>query len=121
MTVSLKESARRIRKQRVRRKMVGAPERPRLSVFRSSRFIYAQIIDDQSSKTLVACSSVEKAFRSQGKSKNSCEAAEKVGHELARRAREKKIEAVVFDRNGYFYHGRVRALADAARAEGLKF
>ena len=105
------------RQKRVRSKVVGTPERPRLNVFRSRAHIYAQIIDDTQGVTLCAASSVEKDFSGGGNR----EAAEKVGKLIAERAREKKIELVVFDRGGYIYHGRVQALADGAREGGLKF
>ena len=105
------------RHARVRGKISGTPERPRLSVFRSEKNIYAQIIDDVAGNTLVAASSVEKDF---GPGSNK-EAARKVGKLIAERALAKGIEEVVFDRGGYIYHGRVQALADAAREAGLKF
>ena len=105
------------RHKRVRAKISGTPERPRLNVFRSSANIYAQIIDDVAGNTLVSASSVEKGFEGGG----NCEAARKVGKLIAERALEKGIETVVFDRGGYLYHGRVRELADGAREGGLKF
>ena len=106
------------RHNRVRGKISGTAERPRLSVFRSESNIYAQIIDDVAGNTLVAASSVEKSF--EGKSSN-CEAAKKIGAVIAERALQKGIEEVVFDRGGYIYHGRVKALAEGAREGGLKF
>ena len=105
------------RHARVRGKISGTAERPRLSVFRSEKNIYAQIIDDVAGNTLVAASSVEKDF---GPGSNK-EAARKVGKLIAERALAKGIEEVVFDRGGYIYHGRVQALADGAREAGLKF
>ena len=105
------------RHARVRGKISGTAERPRLSVFRSEKNIYAQIIDDVAGNTLVAASSVEKEF---GPGSNK-EAARKVGKLVAERALQKGIEEVVFDRGGYIYHGRVQALADGAREGGLKF
>ena len=105
------------RHARVRGKISGTAERPRLSVFRSEKNIYAQIIDDVAGNTLVAASSVEKDF---GPGSNK-EAARKVGKLIAERALAKGIEEVVFDRGGYIYHGKVAALADAAREAGLKF
>jgi len=105
------------RHARVRGKISGTPERPRLSVFRSEKNIYAQIIDDVAGNTLVAASSVEKDF---GPGSNK-EAARKVGKLVAERAIAKGIEEVVFDRGGYIYHGRVMELAEGAREGGLKF
>ena len=105
------------RHNRVRGKISGTAERPRLSVFRSEKNIYAQIIDDVAGNTLVAASSVEKDF---GPGSNK-EAARKVGKLVAERAIAKGIEEVVFDRGGYIYHGRVQALAEGAREGGLKF
>ena len=106
------------RHQRVRGKISGTPERPRLSVFRSENNIYAQIIDDVAQCTLCSASTVEKGFEGTG---GNIEAAAKVGKTLAERALAKGIEEVVFDRGGYIYHGRVQALADGAREGGLKF
>ena len=105
------------RHARVRNKISGTPECPRLNVFRSSSHIHAQIIDDVNGVTLVSASSVEMKLANGG----NIEAAAKVGAEIAKRAQEKKIENVVFDRGGYIYHGRVKALAEAAREAGLKF
>ncbi len=110
-----KQRARRHR--RVRGKVSGTAERPRLSVFRSAKNIYAQIINDVTGTTLVSASSVEKDFGVGGNK----EAAEKVGELIGKRALEKGIEAVVFDRGGYLYHGRVQKLAEGARKSGLKF
>ena len=106
------------RHKRVRAKLSGTPERPRLNVFRSNANIYAQIIDDVNGVTLVSANTLEKEF--EGATGN-CEAAKKVGAVLAERAKEKGIEEVVFDRGGYVYHGRIAALADGAREAGLKF
>lgn len=106
------------RHMRVRAKISGTPEKPRLCVFRSLNHIYAQIIDDVNGCTLVSASSVEKDFEGYG---GNCEAARKVGMLVAQRAVEKGIEQVVFDRGGYIYHGRVKALAEGAREGGLKF
>ena len=102
---------------RVRRKISGTPECPRLNVFRSSSHIHAQIIDDVNGVTLVAASSVDMKLANGG----NIEAATQVGTEIAKRAIAKNIENVVFDRGGYIYHGRVKALAEAAREAGLKF
>jgi large subunit ribosomal protein L18 len=106
------------RHNRVRGKISGTAERPRLSVFRSEKHIYAQIIDDVAGKTLVSASSVEKDFEGLGSNK---EAARKVGKTVAERAVKAGIEEVVFDRGGYIYHGRVQELAEGAREGGLKF
>ena len=106
------------RHARVRGKISGTPERPRLCVFRSECNIYAQIIDDVAGNTLVSASSVEKDFEGKG---GNVEAAKKVGALVAERALKKGVEEVVFDRGGYIYHGRVKALAEAAREGGLKF
>lgn len=105
------------RHARVRNKVSGTPECPRLNVFRSSSHIHAQIIDDVNGVTLVSASSVDMKLENGG----NVEAAKKVGTEIATRAAAKKIENVVFDRGGYIYHGRIKALADAAREAGLKF
>ena len=106
------------RHKRVRGKVSGTPERPRLNVFRSETNIYAQIIDDTKGITLVSASSQEKGFEGPG---SNCEAAKKVGETSAQRAKDKGIDTVVFDRGGYLYHGRVKALAEGAREGGLQF
>ena len=110
--------ARKKRQKRVRAKISGTAACPRLNVYRSLSHIYAQLIDDVNGVTLASASSVEKDFTEYGGNK---EAAHKVGETLAKRALEKGIEECVFDRSGYIYHGRVKALADAARSAGLKF
>ena len=108
------------RHKRVRGKISGTPERPRLNVFRSNTNIYAQVIDDVTGKTLVSASSLDKEFSAKGKGGNVAAATE-VGKMLAERAKAKGIENVVFDRGGYLYHGRVKALAEGAREGGLAF
>ena len=113
-----KKAMRLHRHVRVRGKVSGTPERPRLNVFRSNANIYAQIIDDVNGVTLVAANTLEKDF--EGATGN-IEAAKKVGALVAERAKAKGIEEVVFDRGGYIYHGRVAALAEGAREAGLKF
>ena len=113
-----KYERRRIRRYRIRKRVSGSAERPRLSVFRSSRHIYAQIIDDATGVTLVAASSREDVA-SEGKGKLGV--CTEVGKRLAARAKEKGVARVCFDRGGYLYHGRVKALADGARAGGLEF
>lgn len=110
--------ARLKRHARVRSKVKGTPECPRLDVFRSLQNIYAQLIDDTTGTTLVSASSTEKDFKDYGGNK---EAARKVGEKLAQRALEKNIKDVVFDRGGYVYHGRVQELAEGAREGGLNF
>ena len=106
---------------RVRTKVVGTPERPRLCVFRSLHHIYAQVIDDRTGRTLAAASSLDKEIRKQLKGGGNVAAAKVVGKAIAERARSAGIALVVFDRGGYKYHGRVQALAEAAREAGLKF
>jgi len=106
------------RHKRVRAKISGTAERPRLNVFRSNTNIYAQIIDDTTGTTLVAANSAEKAFELSGGNK---EAAKKVGLMIAERAKDKGISSVVFDRGGYLFHGRVKELAEGAREGGLQF
>ena len=112
-----RNEARLARHERVRKNLSGTAEMPRLNVFRSNGNIFAQIIDDVAGNTLVAASSVEKGFVGGG----NCESASEVGKLIAQRALEKGIENVVFDRGGYVYHGRVKALAEGAREAGLKF
>ncbi len=111
----------RKRHRRVRKNVSGTPERPRLSVFRSNMHIYAQVIDDTKQHTLVAASTVEAEVKSNVKSGSNCDASIEVGKLIAKRSLEKGIEKVVFDRGGNLYHGRVKALADAAREAGLDF
>ena len=112
-----KNKARQRRHERIRKKISGTADCPRLSVYRSNANIHAQIIDDEKGVTLVSCSSVELKLENGG----NVEAAKTVGETIAKRALEKKIEDVCFDRGGYIYHGRVKALAEAAREAGLKF
>jgi large subunit ribosomal protein L18 len=107
------------RKRRIRASVEGTAERPRLSVFRSNSHLYAQLIDDVKGHTLAAASTNEEDLR--GKAKKNLDGAKTVGELLAKRALAKNISAVVFDRSGYIYHGRIKALADGARAGGLKF
>ena len=116
-----KNTDRKKRHERVRVKISGTAERPRLCVYRSLNNLYAQIIDDVAGNTLVACSSKEKAVAALLEGKTKVEQAKIVGEELAKKATAKGIEEVVFDRGGYLYIGRVQALADGARAGGLKF
>lgn len=119
-----KPSKSKIRKRnhaRVRKTLSGTAERPRLSVFRSLNHMYAQVIDDTKGVTLAAASTLDPKVRAEIKFGGNIEAAKAVGKLLAERAKEKGVEAVVFDRSGYIYHGRVKALADAAREAGLAF
>ncbi len=113
--------ARKRRHVRIRNTVSGTPDKPRLCVFRSLTNIYAQIIDDASGQTLASASSLGADLKEQLKGKNKSQVAELVGLELAKGAKEKGIGSVVFDRGGYKYHGRVKALAEAARKAGLKF
>jgi large subunit ribosomal protein L18 len=118
--ISRNENRKR-RHWRVRKKVHGTGERPRLNVFRSNRHIYAQIIDDVDGHTLAAASSLDPALRASLSSGGNREAARKVGELIAERALDRGITKVIFDRGGYLYHGRVRELADAAREKGLIF
>ncbi len=120
MKLTRKESLNR-RHRRIRRVVNGTTERPRLAVFRSNQHIYAQVIDDVAQNTLVAASSLDKALRTKLSSGATCEASAQVGKLVAQRALEKGIKQVVFDRGGNLYHGRVKALAEAAREAGLDF
>ena len=115
--VEKKQIRERIHK-RIRRKLSGTTERPRLAIFRSVAHIYAQVIDDSAGKTLASASSVDKGAKTNG---GNVAAAKKIGKLVAQRAKEKGISRVVFDRGGYHYHGRIKALADAAREAGLEF
>lgn len=119
MIITVDKNETRLRRHRsIRKKINGTSERPRLNVFRSSKHIYAQIIDDDKGVTLVSASSLEKDFAGKGGDK---EAAHKVGQIIAKRAIEKNIKEVVFDRGGYIFHGRVKELAEGSREGGLIF
>jgi large subunit ribosomal protein L18 len=109
------------RKARIRRKITGTADRPRLTVYKSLKHMYAQLVDDTTGKTLVSVSTTSKVLKNEVKEDDKTAAAKKVGEAIARAAKEKGIEAVVFDRNGFDYHGRVQAVASAAREAGLKF
>jgi len=113
--------ARQIRQRRVRRRIRGTAERPRLSVYRSNKHIYAQLIDDTANRVLTAASSVGKDFQTAGKSGGNIAGATLVGEMVAERALQQGIQQVVFDRNGFLYHGRVKAVATGAREKGLQF
>ena len=116
-----RKTARKKRHYRLRRYLSGTGERPRLAVFRSGKHIYAQVVDDVLGKTLVASSTMEKPVSGKLKSTSNIEAAKAVGADIAKKAMGKGVESVVFDRGGFLFHGRVKALADAAREAGLKF
>lgn len=121
ITVKDKNKDRIVRHKRVRKTVVGTTERPRLNVYRSLNNIYAQIIDDSKGETIVSASTLDKEVIGLIKGKNKTEAARIVGEVVGKRAVAKKIKEVVFDRGGYLYTGRVQAVADGARASGLKF
>ncbi|MFH2137792.1 MAG: 50S ribosomal protein L18 [Candidatus Omnitrophota bacterium] len=112
--------ARLKRHRRIRKKVVGTKERPRLSVYRSLKNTYAQIIDDENERTILTCSTQDKLIKKEGSAGN-VKTAALLGEIVAQKAKEKGIEEVVFDRGGYLYHGRVKAVAEAARKAGLQF
>jgi len=116
-----RDKSRQARHKRVRKKVYGTSDRPRLNVFRSLKQIYAQVIDDHTGKTLVAASSMDKELKGKTGAGGNIDAAKIVGKLVAKRSGEKGIKTVVLDRGGYLYHGRVKALADAARENGLEF
>lgn len=113
--------ARHKRQKRVRKKIIGTRQRPRLSVFKSLKHIYAQVIDDEAGNTLIAASTLSSELKDSVSIQGNVSAAQQVGTLIARRAKEHQIESVVFDRGGNLYHGRIKALAEAAREEGLRF
>lgn len=120
-STELKKAARLKRKKRIRKKLFGTQQQPRLSVFRSAKHIYAQIIDDTAGETLTAASSMEKAVKEHEKFENKVEMASFVGKLIGERAVEKGVKKIVFDRSGFLYHGRVKAVSDGAREAGLDF
>jgi large subunit ribosomal protein L18 len=120
-TLNLRTESRLKRKKRIRKKLVGTGNRPRLCVFRSAKHIYAQAIDDSLGQTLVAASSMEKAVRESPDAKGKIATATTVGKIVGQRAMEKGFKKVVFDRNGFLYHGRIKAVSDGAREAGLEF
>jgi len=120
MTIIRKTVRDRIRK-RIRKKVTGTADRPRLCVHFSGKHVYAQVVDDDSGETLIAAASTQKDVLGKNKSASNRATAEMIGKAIAERARAKKIDNVVFDRGGFIYHGKVKALADAAREGGLKF
>ena len=117
---SQKQVVRFKRKRRIRAKIEGSTEKPRLSVFRSNRYLYVQLVDDAKGHTLVSASSLEEELKD-NKISSTIEGAKALGNLVAKRALAKNISQIVFDRSGYLYHGRIKALADAARESGLKF
>jgi large subunit ribosomal protein L18 len=117
----LRKQARMKRKKRIRKKIFGTPDKPRLSVFRSARHIYAQVIDDTKGITLASASSLEKDIKGQSDLGDKTAVAGRIGERLAQRAIDKGLKKVVFDRNGFLYHGRVKAVSDGARKAGLDF
>ncbi|HVH25162.1 MAG TPA: 50S ribosomal protein L18 [Vicinamibacterales bacterium] len=124
MKIKTKDDRRRRIQLRQRKRITGSQERPRLSVFRSVSHIYAQVIDDMSGKTLVSASSIDQALKgtfAKGVSGGNIKGAEAIGKAIAERSIDKGIKRVVFDRSGFLYHGRIRAVADAARKAGLEF
>ena len=112
---------RKMRQRRVRKNLKGIPQRPRLCVYKSGRHIYAQVIDDIGGRTLVAASTLSPELKGKMKSTNDKEAAKEVGKLVAKKSRAAGVSRVVFDRNGFRYHGRIKILADAAREDGLEF
>ena len=121
MKTEVRVEARRRVRVRIREKVRGNPERPRLAVFKSGKHIYAQLIDDATGQTVAAASSLDADLKKDGKVGANVATAKKVGKLVADRAKQKGIARVVFDRGGYIYHGKVKALADAAREGGLEF
>ena len=121
MIIKDRRGQRDVRHHRLRRRVRGSGDRPRLAVFRSLNHIYAQLLDDDTGRTVVAADSRSTEFRAQHRNGGNVAAAKAVGELLARRAKERGVQRVVFDRGGYKYHGRVKALAEAARAGGLVF
>lgn len=119
ITKADRNKVRKVRHLRVRKKLVGTAERPRLNVFRSNQHIYAQVIDDVKGVTLVSASTLDPELK--GANGGNVDAAQKVGALVAKRAQEKGVKNVVFDRGGFLYHGRIKALADSAREAGLEF
>jgi large subunit ribosomal protein L18 len=122
VAISIDTRAQRARKrERIRTRISGTTERPRLSVFKSNKHIYAQVIDDETGRTIAAASTLDEEIAAEAKKLKKAEEAGLVGALVARRCLEKKVDRIVFDRGGFPYHGRVKALADAAREAGLKF
>jgi len=120
-TLELKKQTRLKRKKRIRKKITGTTERPRLCVFRSAKHIYAQVVDDSTGRTIAAAGSVEDNIKGKSDLKGKITVASRVGKSVGERAIKQGIQKVVFDRNGFFYHGRVKAVSDGAREAGLLF
>ena len=120
-SLNIRQKARLKRKKRIRKTIAGTSLRPRISVFRSAKHIYAQVIDDTAGKTLAAASSLEESVKGQPKFDDKVAAAKYVGKLLAERAIDRGIQKIVFDRNGFLYHGRIKALSEGAREAGLDF
>ena len=120
-SMNIRQQARLKRKKRIRKKIHGTPDRPRLSVFRSARHTYAQIIDDSQGRTLMTASTIDPKTKDAPKFESKVEAAKFVGKLIGERAQDKGIKKVVFDRNGFLYHGRVQSLSEGAREAGLVF
>jgi len=120
-SLNLKKQARIKRKKRIRKRIFGTNEKPRLSVFRSSKHIYAQVVNDVDGLTLASASSLEKSTINEPDLKKKIDVAKFIGKQIAKRSNKKGIKRVVFDRNGFLYHGRVKALSEGAREEGLEF
>jgi large subunit ribosomal protein L18 len=118
---AIRKTARQRVHQRIRKKVAGTAQRPRLAVHFSGKHVYAQLIDDDAGRTLAAASTTERSLLDKDKAAANKTAAEQIGKAIAERSLAKKLERVVFDRGGFLYHGKVKALADAARAGGLKF
>jgi large subunit ribosomal protein L18 len=118
---NMREIARQKRKRRIRKKIFGTEHRPRLSVFRSAKHIYAQLVIDTTGSTILAASTLSPEIRAEIGELKKSDAAKKVGEYIGRKAVEKNIRRIIFDRNGYLYHGRVKALAEGARESGLEF
>ena len=122
MSSAMKKNASRVRRKKsIRKKLFGTSERPRLSVYRSNKHIYAQVIDDVNGKTLASMSTSSELIRGEITEKKKTEAAELVGQKIAEKCKELSIKTVIFDRNGFIYHGRVKAVAEGAREGGLNF
>jgi large subunit ribosomal protein L18 len=116
-----RQLARLKRKRRIRKKMTGSQQRPRLCVYRSAKHIYAQLIDDSQGRTLAAASSLEETVKSSKEIKDKMKTANMVGKLIAQRALDKGVKQIVFDRNGFLYHGRIKAVSEGARETGLEF
>lgn len=121
MNIKEKEAKRLVRKKRIRKKIRGTQEKPRVTVFRSLKHIYVQVVDDIEGRVLAASSSASKKFKEKMKTGGNIQAAKLLGEIIAEEAQQKNIKKVVFDRNGYLYHGRVKALADSMREKGIEF